>query len=37
VRLRNPKTLRDAVDRCQLIVVKPHLDEDAEREVGMKG
>jgi len=34
VRLRDTETLRDAVDRRQLTVVEPDLNEDAQREIG---
>jgi hypothetical protein len=37
VRFRNTETLRDVVDRRQLTIVKPDLNEDAQREVGIKG
>jgi len=37
VRLRDPETLRDVLDRRQLTVVKPDLNKDAQREIGMKG
>jgi DNA-binding IscR family transcriptional regulator len=34
VRLRDPETLRDVLDRRQLTVVEPDLNEDAQREIG---
>ena len=37
VRLRDTKTLRDVVDRCQLTIVQSDLNENAQREIGMKG
>ena len=37
VRLRNIESLRDVLDRRQLTVVEPDLNEDAQREIGMKG
>jgi hypothetical protein len=36
VRLQDPETLRDVLDRRELTVVKPDLNEDAQREIGMK-
>jgi hypothetical protein len=36
VRLRDSKTLRDIVDRRQLILVKRDVDEDAQRKISMK-
>jgi len=37
VRLRNIESARDVLDRRQLTVVEPDLNEDAQREIGMKG
>jgi hypothetical protein len=37
VRLRDIESLRDVFDRRQLTVVEPDLNEDAQREIGMKG
>jgi hypothetical protein len=37
VRLRDTESLRDVVDPRQLTVVERDLNEDAQREIGMKG
>ena len=37
MRLRDTESLRDVSDRRQLTVVEPDLNEDAQREIGMKG
>jgi hypothetical protein len=37
VRLRDIESLRDVFDPRQLTVVEPGLNEDAQREIGMKG
>jgi hypothetical protein len=36
-RLRDTESLRDVFDRRQVTVVEPDLNEDAQREIGMKG
>ena len=35
--LRDTESLRDVLDRRQLTVIEPNVNEDAQRKIGMKG